>query len=505
MSIEQLKKELKEARKAYRADKSDKALKKAFKAAKKALSEAEEAQAAGNASSNGKKRPLPETEETPKKKAKTGPSVEDLQASVKKARKAWKANKEDKELKAKLKEAKAALAEAQEKESAQKEAEETTNEEKPDIAALKEAVQEARKAFRADKSDKSLKKKLKEAKAALAAAQEAVASSTTEAKESEDTPMEPAKEEASKEDEASKKEEDPTMDFLANLKAEKPKRTSNNAPSNTLWIGNMSFDVDDDKLKEFLKDCGEVTSIRWLTNRDTGKFKGCGFISFATIEEATKAFNKGGEEFMGREFRVDYDTPRAPRKPEREKAPPSTRLFLGNVSYDADDDKLREHFKDCGELADIFWVTDRDTGDFRGFGFCTFHDQESADKAYAMNGQEFCGRPLKIDYTKPRENKSGGRRGSTRKLSEKLPGCTAVFVGGLPDDIDDDKITAFFADVGPISQIRWLTDKQSGEFKGAGFIEFENTDHLDAAVGKNGQDCHGRSIRVDYAKPRDRS
>merc|ERR1719245_1411303 len=159
---------------------------------------------------------------------------------------------------------------------------------------------------------------------------------------------------------------------------------------------------------------------------------------------------------MGREFKIDYDKERVSRK----QAPPSLRLFLGNVSFDADDDKLKEHFKDCGELADIYWGTDRDTGDFRGFGFCTFHDQESADKAYAKNGHEFLGRPMRVDYTEPKSKKSGGGGGRTpRPLSEKPDGCNTLFVGGLADDIDDDKMKEFFSDAGVVSKIRWLTDK----------------------------------------------
>jgi len=89
-------------------------------------------------------------------------------------------------------------------------------------------------------------------------------------------------------------------------------------------------------------------------------------------------------------------------------------------------------------------------------------------------------------------------------VSEKPAGCTAVFVGGLPDAIDDDKIAEFFKDAGEISQIRWLTDKDTGEFRGAGFLEFEDPASLDKAVEKNGAEIDGRSIRVDYAKPREK-
>merc|ERR1712087_393130 len=232
-----------------------------------------EAQADENeTTSNGKKRSLPDVVEgSPKKKSKVGPSIKELRTAMKEARAAWKASDNDKELKAKFKKAKAALMEAKDKKenTEEPEVEEPKVEEpKVDIAALKAAIKEARTAYKADKTNKKAKKKLKEAKAALAAAESAAAESNADdEKESEATPMETTKEKVE-------------VDFLAGFKAKKPVRTSEKPPSKVCWVGNLSFDVDDDAIKEFLKDCGTIENIHWLTHRDTGKFKGCGFLTF---------------------------------------------------------------------------------------------------------------------------------------------------------------------------------------------------------------------------------
>merc|ERR1712087_537102 len=198
-------------------------------------------------------------------------SIKELRTAMKEARAAWKASDNDKELKAKFKKAKAALMEAKDKKenTEEPEVEEPKVEEpKVDIAALKAAIKEARTAYKADKTNKKAKKKLKEAKAALAAAESAAAESNADdKKESEATPMETTEAEVQ-------------GDFLAGLKAKKPERTSKNPPSTVCWVGNLSFDIDDDAIKEFLKDCGTIENIHWLTHRDTGKFKGCGFLTF---------------------------------------------------------------------------------------------------------------------------------------------------------------------------------------------------------------------------------
>jgi len=273
-------------------------------------------------------------------------------------------------------------------------------------------------------------------------------------------------------------------------------------PSKICWIGNLSPKVDEDAIKEFLKDCGKIESIRLLRHKDTRKLKGWGYLTFDSVESATKAVNKRGEKFMGRKFKIDYDKP--PKK-ERiiKQAPPSLRLFIGNnIPKEVDDDKLKEHFKNCGELAEIHWVTHRFSGDFLGYGFCRFHDQESADKAYAMSGQEFCGRPMKVEYTHPLPKRQSDR---PRPRSKKPDGCISVYVGGLPHNINTEKITEFFSDAGVISEVRWLTDRDSGEFKGCCFVQFEDPDAIDAAVAKNGSLIAGRTIRVDYSKPREPS
>ena len=73
-----------------------------------------------------------------------------------------------------------------------------------------------------------------------------------------------------------------------------------------LYMGNLSYDVDDDGICDFFKDCGEVIGLRWLTRKETGEFRGCGFIQFASTGAADKAFAKDGEVFMNRPIKLDW-------------------------------------------------------------------------------------------------------------------------------------------------------------------------------------------------------
>ena len=88
-----------------------------------------------------------------------------------------------------------------------------------------------------------------------------------------------------------------------------------------------------------------------------------------------------------------------------------TKLYVGNLSYQTQDSDLREQFAQFGSVVSANIVTDRDTGRSRGFGFVEMTTEEEARAAEAgMNGQELDGRTLKVNESKPRENRSGGGR-----------------------------------------------------------------------------------------------
>jgi cold-inducible RNA-binding protein len=85
------------------------------------------------------------------------------------------------------------------------------------------------------------------------------------------------------------------------------------------------------------------------------------------------------------------------------------RLFVGNLSYDATEAELREHFGTIGPVTYCYLPTDRDTGRPRGFAFVEFGEDGHAQDAIArLNNQVFKGRPLAVKEAQPREARSGG-------------------------------------------------------------------------------------------------
>ena len=92
----------------------------------------------------------------------------------------------------------------------------------------------------------------------------------------------------------------------------------------------------------------------------------------------------------------------------------SSKLFVGNLSFDTTENDLNDAFAAHGTVMETNLLMDRETGRPRGFGFITMNSPEEAQKAIAaLNGSQLGGRALTVNVAKPREERpagGGGRR-----------------------------------------------------------------------------------------------
>ncbi|HVJ21529.1 MAG TPA: RNA-binding protein, partial [Polyangiaceae bacterium] len=74
------------------------------------------------------------------------------------------------------------------------------------------------------------------------------------------------------------------------------------------------------------------------------------------------------------------------------------RLFVGNLSFDATTESLRAMFSAVGDVDDVAIITDRETGQSRGFGFVTMSSSDGAQRAIAeLNGASLEGRQIRVN------------------------------------------------------------------------------------------------------------
>lgn len=73
-----------------------------------------------------------------------------------------------------------------------------------------------------------------------------------------------------------------------------------------LYVGNLSFNATKEDIQNYFESQGQVENVNLITDRDTGRLKGFGFVEMASAQAATDAVNAlNGQEFMGRNIKVD--------------------------------------------------------------------------------------------------------------------------------------------------------------------------------------------------------
>jgi len=89
----------------------------------------------------------------------------------------------------------------------------------------------------------------------------------------------------------------------------------------------------------------------------------------------------------------------------------STRLYVGNISFKATEDDVKNLFSQMGEVASVRLIKDEATGRLRGFGFVEMATKEDAQKAISsLNGTTFMERSIVVNEAKPQERREGRSR-----------------------------------------------------------------------------------------------
>ncbi len=82
---------------------------------------------------------------------------------------------------------------------------------------------------------------------------------------------------------------------------------------NKLYVGGLSWNTDNAGLENAFSSFGEIEEAKVITDRDTGRSRGFGFVTFANQEDAEKALSLDGSELDGRTLKVNVAKERQPR------------------------------------------------------------------------------------------------------------------------------------------------------------------------------------------------
>lgn len=193
-------------------------------------------------------------------------------------------------------------------------------------------------------------------------------------------------------------------------------------------------------------------------------------------------------------------------------------MFIGGISYTTSKEKLEEHFSAFGEIVDSVVMIDSKTDKSRGFGFVTFKHSESVDCVQEKRPHKIDGRIVEPRRAVPREvstsdisriqfsfspvkathvlQDAGKPESSTKNKICKL------YVGGLPNDAEDEHLKEYFHQFGKILNARIVTEKDSQKKRGFGFVEFDDYDPVDKIVLHNSAEINGKRVEVKRALSR---
>ncbi|CAF2097957.1 unnamed protein product [Brassica rapa subsp. narinosa] len=213
---------------------------------------------------------------------------------------------------------------------------------------------------------------------------------------------------------------------MVNAEQKQPKTPSTPATggSKTLFVANLSFNVERSDVENFFKDVGEVVDVRFAMSKDDGSFRGFGHVEFATAEQAQKALELHGTSMLGRDIRLDVAQERGERPAYTPQSGAGGNFRSGggggqsvfvkgfDSSLPEEDIKsaLSAHFASCGEITRVSVPCDRETGASKGIAYLDFKD--GTDKAFELNGSDMGGWSIVVDQ--PREKSSGGFGGGGR-------------------------------------------------------------------------------------------
>ncbi|KAI5582178.1 hypothetical protein BDE02_07G067800 [Populus trichocarpa] len=193
-----------------------------------------------------------------------------------------------------------------------------------------------------------------------------------------------------------------------------------NTGSKTLFVGNLSFQVERADVENFFKGAGEVADVRFALDADE-RFRGFGHVEFTTAEAAQKALKLHGNTLLGRDVRLDLAREKGSNTPYSKDSSSfpkggsgqSQTIFVRGFDKSAGEDEIRsslqEHFGSCGEIKRVSIPTDYDTGAIKGMAYLEFNDADALSKAFELNGSQLGEYCLTVDEAKPRSDNRDSR------------------------------------------------------------------------------------------------
>ena len=178
------------------------------------------------------------------------------------------------------------------------------------------------------------------------------------------------------------------------------------------------------------------------------------------------------------------------------------KLFVGGLNRSTEDETVKSYFEKYGELTDCIVIKDQSKNS-RGFGYVTFADyrctfQVLQDKK--ENGHTIDEKAVEVKRAIPRDDSNTNPVSHTK--------TTKIFLGGIKKEAEESDIREAVEKVlegyGSIVGIDMIREKESGEFRGFGFIELDSNDSVDTVCCVKNISIKGKRAEAKKAEPKNK-
>ncbi|KAL0443019.1 UNVERIFIED_CONTAM: Heterogeneous nuclear ribonucleoprotein 1 [Sesamum latifolium] len=164
------------------------------------------------------------------------------------------------------------------------------------------------------------------------------------------------------------------------------------------------------------------------------------------------------------------------------------KLFIGGISWDTSEERLREYFQTFGEVVEAVIMKDRTTGRARGFGFVVFANASVAEKV------------VREKHTIDGRTKQWQHPGVPGPARTKK-----IFVGGLASTVTESDFKRYFDQFGMITDVVVMYDHNTQRPRGFGFITYDSEEAVDKVLFKTFHELNGKMVEVKRAVPKELS
>ncbi|XP_065171564.1 RNA-binding protein 34-like [Atheta coriaria] len=254
----------------------------------------------------------------------------------------------------------------------------------------------------------------------------------------------------------------------------------------TIFVGNIKIGLQKKLVIKHFKKYGVVESVRFRSvavenpmlgkklsiqkNKLHAQRTTCNaYVRFANVESAQKAVEgENGKEFYGLHMRVTMSCTKSLSYDNKKT------LFVGNLSFKAEEEALWTAFASCGEIESVRIVRDKRTNVSRGFGYVNFKSPDSVQLAMEMGDVVIFNRTARLSTSEFVQKE---------KTLDPANDC-CVFIAGFSAGTPKGAVISAFQKIGPVAKVRLVKDKFTHKNTGCGFVTFKNTEAAQTALQK---------------------